>query len=118
MLDKTVTNALLHLRAQMIRDSLDGLEHVEALLVMRGVDLSAHAVPRKIAQRRDTSILAMDALRSGPKTGKEVSLYAASVTDMTYEEARGRMYQALHNLRRKGWVERNGALWGTSQFPI
>ena len=114
MLEKSITNALLHLRVQTIRESLDGLEHVEALLKLRGVDLAKHPVPRKIAQRRDTAILAMDALRDGPKTGKEVSLHAAAATGMTYDEARGRLYQALHNLRRKGWVVKEGSVWRTA----
>ena len=117
MLDKTITNALLHLRVQTIRENLDGLEHVEALLRMRGVDLAKHHVPRKFAQRRDTSILALNALRDGPKTGKEVSLHAAAATGMTYEEARARLYQALHNLRRKGWVVKDGKMWAVKELP-
>jgi hypothetical protein len=47
MLDKTVTSALLHLRAQIIRDRLDGLDHVNALLVQRGVDPATHLVRAK-----------------------------------------------------------------------
>ena len=111
MLDKTITAALLHLRVQTIRENLDGLEHVEALLKLRGVDLSKHHVPRKTAQRRDTAILALNALRDGPKTGKEVSLHAAAATGMTYEDARSRLYNALHGLRRKGWVVKDGKIW-------
>jgi hypothetical protein len=38
MLDKTITNALIALRKQIIRESLDGLPHVDALLAARGVD--------------------------------------------------------------------------------
>lgn len=109
MLAKSIDNALLALRAQIVRDELSGLDHVEALLRLRQVPLPR--VPRKFAQRRDTSRLALEALRSGPKTGKEVSEYVASATGMTYVDARGRMYQALHSLRRRGLVVKDGRVW-------
>ena len=48
MLDKSITSALLALRAQIIRGNLDGLDNVEALLVQRGIDPAAHHVPRPI----------------------------------------------------------------------
>ncbi|WP_159458612.1 hypothetical protein [Roseisalinus antarcticus] len=41
MQDKTIDNALLALRKDMIRNGGDGLTHVEALLTMRGVGLPA-----------------------------------------------------------------------------
>ena len=47
MLDKTITSALLNLRAQIIRGKLDGLEHVNALLVALGVDPAAQYVAGK-----------------------------------------------------------------------
>lgn len=72
---------MLHLRVKTIRENLEGLEHVEALLKMRGVDLARHHVPRKTAQRRDTALIALGALRSGPKTGKEVSQRVTRSTD-------------------------------------
>ena len=40
MLDKTITSALLALRAHIIHQRRDGLAHVEALLIARGFDLS------------------------------------------------------------------------------
>jgi len=41
MQDKSINGALLALRKQIIRGDLDGLAHVEALLVLRGADLPA-----------------------------------------------------------------------------
>ena len=38
MIDKTITNALIELRKQIIRGRLDILAHVDALLMARGVD--------------------------------------------------------------------------------
>ena len=37
MLDKTITNALIALRRQIIRGNLDRLDHVNALLAARGI---------------------------------------------------------------------------------
>lgn len=36
------------------------------------------------------------------------------ITGLTYEQARNRVYQALHNLRRKGWVVKDGRVWSAS----
>ncbi|MES2843723.1 MAG: hypothetical protein V4804_17035 [Pseudomonadota bacterium] len=71
MLDKTITNALLALRAQIVRERLGGLNHVEALLVARGVELAAHPVRRKIpadsCKQREVKLIVAEALRDGPK---------------------------------------------------
>lgn len=109
MLDKTITNALLALRAQIIRVNLDGLDHVEALLALRQVPLPK--VPRKFAQRQDTSRLALDALRDGPKRGYEVARYATQATGDDLPDQWRRIYQALHNLRRRGLVVKDGRVW-------
>ena len=113
MLDKTITSALLNLRAQIIRGKMEGLEHVEALLAARGVGLPV--VPRKIAQRRDTSRLALAALRDGPKRSKEVALHVIAVTGMPERQARAIMYQAMYNLHRRGLVVRDGRMWRLAQ---
>lgn len=109
MQDKSINSALLALRAQIIRDGLSGLDHVEALLALRQVPLAP--VPRKFAQRQDTSRLALEALRDGPKRGYEVSRYAAQATGDNLPDQWRRMYQALHNLRRRGLVVREGLEW-------
>lgn len=109
MLDKSINAALLALRAQIIRDGLSGLDHVEALLSLRQVPLAR--VPRKFAQRQDTSRLALEALRSGPKRGYEVATYAKQATGDDLPDQWRRMYQALHNLRRRGLVVKDGRVW-------
>ena len=111
MLDKTITSALLNLRAQIIRGKLVGLEHVNALLVARGVDPAAQYVPRKIAQRRDTSRLALNALRDGPKRSKEVARHVMAATGMSERQARAIMYQAMYNLHRRGLIALDGRTW-------
>jgi hypothetical protein len=113
MLEKSINAALLHLRAQIIRDGLSGVEHVEALLALRQVPLPP--VPRKFAQRQDTSRLALEALRDGPKRGYEVARYAAQATGDELPDQWRRMYQALHNLRRRGLVVKDGRVWRLAQ---
>jgi hypothetical protein len=44
---ETTDRVLLYLRAQIIRDRLDGLDHVDALLRLRGCDPDAYRVPPK-----------------------------------------------------------------------
>lgn len=109
MLPKSIDNALLALRAQIIREGLSGLKHVEALLALRQVPLVP--VPRKIAQRQNTSRLALDALRLGPKRGYEVAAYAKQATGDDLPDQWRRIYQALHNLRRRGLVVKDGLIW-------
>ena len=47
---ETITRALVALRAELIRDGGPGLEHVEALLQLRGHNLGP--VPRKAGDAR------------------------------------------------------------------
>ena len=115
MLDKTITSALCQLRAQIIRGKLGGLEHVNALLLAQGVDPAAQHVPQKIAQRRDTSRLALNALKDGPKRTKEVAGRVVLATGMPERQAKAIMYQAIYNLHRRGLVVRDGKVWRLAQ---
>ena len=45
--DKTIVNVLHHIRSSILRDGLEGLEHVDALLCLRGVDPASLYVPKK-----------------------------------------------------------------------
>jgi hypothetical protein len=115
MLDKTVTSALLHLRAQIIRDRLDGLDHVNALLVQRGVDPATHLVRAKrkldAARKGMMRVVVLDALRDGPKYYAEiVALVVAKRPDITPEAAYQRAGQALAKLTKCGTVARDGRL--------
>jgi hypothetical protein len=120
MLDKTIINVLLHLRAQIIRDRLDGLGHVNALLVQRGVDPSAQLVRAK--RRPDSArwgmmrVVVLDALLDGPKCNAEiVALVAERRPEITPEAAYQRAGQALAKLKRCGTVARDGKLWTLAQ---
>jgi hypothetical protein len=119
MQERSITNALLALRKQIIRGNLDGLDHVNALLVLRGVDLAALEPKRASSEcrlpRRGMSALALDALREGPKRGRDVAAYVAEHSDMTHRQAIKRVYQPLTRLAELGVVRRDGRLWGLAQ---
>jgi hypothetical protein len=116
MLDKTITNALLHLRAQIIRENQDGLDHVNALLVTRGVDPAAQHVRRKIPQdscaQREVKALVLQALRDGPKRPSEIGAhFMACKPEIAPDRAMLRVYRAIYKMRDRGVVVRDGGAW-------
>ena len=113
MQDKTITNALLQLRAPIIRGKLDGLDHVEALLVARGINppriprqQAKNSLPRMVVTR-----LLVEALRDGPKGGVAVAAYVAEHQPaINYREAQARVHQALARMVAHGIAVRCGGM--------
>ena len=117
MKERSITNALLHLRARIVREGQDGLEHVNALLRMRGCDPEAQHVPRKHPadkfRQAELKRLVLDALRSGPQTGKGIAAHiVAQRPHIAPCDAYKRAYVALARMKRDGVVRREGRLWG------
>src|SRR6056297_2074461 len=114
MQDRTIDNALLALRKQIIRDSLDGLDHVEALLQMRKVSgpFVMRPKPKDAARRGRMSALVLSALAEGGKTLPEVSGYVHQHRpELPYSAAYRRTGQALAKLKKRGLVRREGRVW-------
>ena len=116
MLDKSIDNALLALRAQIIRGDGKGLDHVEALLRQRGIDPQAHIVRAKrkadAARKGLMRVIVLDALRDGPKTMREMAQYVrARRPDISPEAAYQRTGQVLAKLKLRGLVARDGRVW-------
>jgi len=113
MQDRTIKNALLALRKQMIREGQEGLEHVEALLTARGVHMPA-VLPakRKDAARRGYMRLqVMQAVRGGA-TLRQVAAHVASVRpELSERQAYIRSGQCLARLKARGLVTRKGRVW-------
>ena len=114
MLDKSIDAALEELRRQIVRGGLEGQEHVEALMIARGIamrpmsrQLVAVRLPRNYLRR-----MILAALRGGPMTGPAI---AAMVTERTPQIAPDqvyfRAYSALTRLRYAGLVVRDGKGW-------
>ena len=118
MQDKSINNALLELRAQIIRGGLDGLDHVEALLLARGVDLphvpkshAANSLPRMAMLR-----LLVGALRDGPKGGPAIAAYvAAHQPAISYRQAQRRIHQGLARAVAHGYAVRDENVWRLAQ---
>ena len=120
MLDKTITSALLALRAQTIRCKLDGLDHVEALLLARGVDPTRQRVPRPLSanmlRHSGMQRLLLSALKDGPKGGVAAARYVAEhQPSISYREAQRRVHQALARMVANGFAVRDGKGWRMAQ---
>ena len=113
MLDKTIDSALLNLRRDLIRSGGDGLEHVEALLGLRGVAMTETRYRKPDHSPRGLMTqLVLGALRDGPKTQSQISVRVLEVRpELTPVEARIRCGQTLARLKGKGLVGREGRVW-------
>ncbi len=114
MLNKTITSALLNLRAQIIREGRDGLDHVEALLQARVPVLPRVARPhaKNSMPRLAMARLLVEALNDGPKGGVALAAYVADhQPSICYKEAQARIHQALARMMAKGLVVRDGRMW-------
>ena len=110
---ETITRALVALRAELIRDGGPGLEHVEALLILRGSNLPP--VPRKAKpphfRRGKLRAAICVALRDGPLTGPEIVERVCAAHGLAYRAMYRSVYSQLGQLRRAGLVVREGGLW-------
>ena len=114
MLDKSIDAALLELRPRVLRGGLEGREHVEALLLSRGIplrpvsrQLTAHRLSRNHLRRMIPA-----ALRGGPVTGPAIAAMVIERTpQIAPDQAYFRAYSAMTRLRYAGLVGRDGKGW-------
>ena len=114
MQDRTINNALLALRKQIIREGGEGQDHVEALLQMRGVDMPRVLPPKRkdVAGKGLMTRLVLDALRDGPKSAETVTAYVAPRRpELSPEAAKKRTALALTKAKKRGLVRREGRVW-------
>ncbi|MCB1467614.1 MAG: hypothetical protein KDK08_10835 [Rhizobiaceae bacterium] len=115
MQDRTIDNALLALRKQIIRGNLDGLEHVEVLLVLRGIALPRVLPPWRENKARGHEIrqIILRALDGGPMALPEIAQAIAAARVEVYDK---RLYQrtaqCLYKMKLAGMVRREGRAWG------
>ena len=110
----TSINAALHnLRSLIVRDGQDGLEHVDALLRLRGVDPDSLWIPQKRPHHfahGKLRVAVLEVLRGGPARGSEIARRVQGNT-LTYARAYRLVYQCLSHMKDKGLVRREGRLW-------
>lgn len=104
--DETINISLYYLRAQIIRDGDSGLEHVEALMCQRGLDLDALHVPPKRNRRFRKGQLRqalLDELGKGPRTSRQLQdAIGHSMNNFRH---------TLLTLEARGVVRREGRVW-------
>ena len=114
MQDKSINNALLALRKQIIRENLDGLAEVETLLRLRGVAMPAVLPPKKADAARQgiMRLIVCDGLREGHRTQADLAAYvAARRPELTPRAAYVRTTQVLQKMRKAGWVRWEAGVW-------
>lgn len=113
MQDKTINNALLALRKQIILGNGEGQEHVEALLKLRGVRLR-QVLPQhgNVARKGEMARYVLQALSERPMRRQEIVDYIAPLRpDVPRDRLYWRTDGALSKLHRAGRVERSGQIW-------
>ena len=114
MLDKTVDNALCRLRVKIIREGLDGLPHVEALLTMRGVCLTTVPPPVRSDCQHFFGVrpVVLATLQGGARTTGQIgNAIVAARQGMDRKQAMIRVCRMLYKLRDKGVVLKDGGVW-------
>lgn len=104
--DDNINDALYHLRAKIIRERLDGLHHVEALMRLQGIDPEALHVPEKKNwpfRRGGLTVAVLGLLRQGPHTAPQIAA--------TLDHRHSSVCQALTTLEARGVVRRDRSTW-------
>ena len=110
MKDATVIGVLHNLRCAILREGHDGLEHVDALLRLRGVDpdrLRMYAKHPKHHGRGKLRIAVIQALRDGPLRGSEIARRVQG-EGLDYARAYRLVYQCLNSMKDKGLCDGMG----------
>jgi hypothetical protein len=111
---ETITRALAALRAELIREGGPGLEHVEALLQLRGHNLGP--VPQKAKtparfRRNRLRVAIYAALRGGPLTGPEIVRRVSEAHGIAYAAVYRSVYAQLYVVKKAGCVVRKDEAW-------
>ena len=104
--DEGINVALYHLRAQIVREGLDGLAHVDALLTLRGIDPESLHIPEKRNWRYRKGGFrraVIDTLKEGPKTAPQIA------KELDHNHAC--VCRCLRTLEARGVVRREGRTW-------
>lgn len=111
--DQTLVSALHFMRCKIARDGGDGLDHVDALLRLYGVDPESLPMPRltpKHFARGKLRIAIMEALRGGPMAGVDLARRVQG-NGLDFADAYKRVYQCLNAMQNAGIVQREGGKW-------
>lgn len=113
--DETIINTLHYMRAVTIREGAEGLEHIDALLRLRGVDPESLPVPQKFPKtfkRGQLTQAILRELRDGPLRGSELARRLQG--NLAYDDAYKKVYAALHRLKAGSLVSNGKAGWSVA----
>lgn len=111
--EATITSALHSLWVRTIREGLLGLEHVDAMLTLRGDNLAPVLPARRYRFRRGGLCRAVvRALQQGPLVLFEIvaAVYAGKAA-LAERPASNRVANVLARLKRDGAVAHEGQFW-------
>ncbi len=110
--EDTIISTLHYMRAVTVREGAEGLEHIDALLRLRGVDPESLPVPQKFPKtfkRGQLTQAILRELRDGPLRGSELARRLQG--NLAYADAYRKVYAALHRLGKSGHVSPKNNLW-------
>ena len=115
MTERTLLHALEQVRRECIYGA-DGVEHVDALLRLRGVDPDSLYVPRKMPSNRfsnrELKRMVLNALKERPRTSRQIGEYIYALhPHIDLEACVSRARGALYRIRRQSLVVREKGVW-------
>lgn len=112
MQNKSINNAFVSLRKDIVQRDLDGLAHVEALLAMRGVELPNVMVrSASVAKRGHMRRMVLGALRGDPMTRRQLVHHIPPLRpNVPPDRLYWRVNAALSKLKAKGRI-----IWQSGQ---
>ncbi|KIT16732.1 hypothetical protein [Jannaschia aquimarina] len=113
--EETVISVLHYMRQEAVREGAGGLDHIDALLRLRGCDPEALNMPRKVPktfQRSELRRLVLTILRHGPMTGAQITKSVVlRCPGLTYRHAYKSVYVALSGMKARGMVSHEERVW-------
>ena len=122
--DERIERVLFFIKSEIVRDGLDGVEHVDALLQMRGIDPDKFKIPAKIPRifkgRNGMRRAVLLALKQGPASTKEIASRICEANEgICVEETWRSVSVCLSGLKRRGTVTKTDVwrspVWGLAQ---
>jgi len=107
-------SALLHIRSECFRDGKAGIEHVDALLRLRGFDPDDHRPTKRkpvYFKRRELTRTVLALLKDRPRTSREISQIIAQRTGQDWNKVRDYVSPCLSRAKKRGLVVSEKTVW-------
>jgi len=119
MQEKTIINALLQIRREVLKRDPATLPHVDAVLTSRGIDVTGLSqrgtMPADTIRKKALKRFTLAALRQKPMLHVEIATLAADEFGLPYDTAYKRTGMGLARFKADGLVVREGRVWRLAQ---